>query len=207
MTTKRGRRPGQRWTPAELDYIRTNSTLGAERLAEHLGSTAQAVRHIASREGIPLISQVQDTYTVDCPCGVSFTVARLRKRARRQTLCESCRHREWRAKNERAVISPEAKMLYSARKRARERDVSFDLSIVDIVIPELCPVLGIALEPRRGASEKGPADNSPTLDRIVPELGYVPGNVQVISWRANKIKSDASLRELEAIVEWIRSRS
>jgi hypothetical protein len=44
---------------------------------------------------------------------------------------------------------------------------------------------------------------SPSLDRIVPELGYVKGNVRVISDRANRIKRDATLEELRAIVKYV----
>ena len=39
-------------------------------------------------------------------------------------------------------------------------------------------------------------DNSPTLDKIIPSLGYVSGNIWIISHRANTIKSDASIDEL-----------
>jgi hypothetical protein len=82
-----------------------------------------------------------------------------------------------------------------ARKRARARGVPFDLQSTDVVVPERCPVLGVALK-----LEAGPfSDNSATLDRIVPELGYVRGNVAVISSRANTLKSNASLAELAAL--------
>ena len=40
--------------------------------------------------------------------------------------------------------------------------------------------------------------------RIVPALGYVPGNVGVISFRANTIKNNASMREIEQLLEWLR---
>jgi hypothetical protein len=49
-------------------------------------------------------------------------------------------------------------------------------------------------------------DNSPSLDRIDTSKGYVKGNVWVISWRANKLKSDATLAELESIVLALRNR-
>lgn len=42
-----------------------------------------------------------------------------------------------------------------------------------------------------------------SLDRIVPSLGYVPGNVAVISHRANRIKSDATADELRAVADWL----
>ncbi len=44
---------------------------------------------------------------------------------------------------------------------------------------------------------------SPSLDRLDNTLGYIPGNVQVISWKANQIKSNATLQELQAIVAWL----
>lgn len=91
-------------------------------------------------------------------------------------------------------------MVASARARARELGREFSLTN-HIAIPIRCPVLGIEL--RHGVGS--PTDNSPTLDRIDNDLGYVDGNVAVISRRANRIKSDASLEELEAIVQWLRA--
>jgi hypothetical protein len=79
-----------------------------------------------------------------------------------------------------------------ARRRAREKGLPFDIEVVDVLIPEVCPVLGIPLAMAAGKV----APNSPTLDRIVPERGYVKGNVLVISFRANTIKQDATPEEL-----------
>lgn len=45
-------------------------------------------------------------------------------------------------------------------------------------------------------------DNTPSLDRIVPHKGYVPDNVCVISWRANRLKSDASPAELRMLADY-----
>ncbi len=92
-------------------------------------------------------------------------------------------------------------MFTQAKSRAKLKGVPFTITYDDIVIPEFCPVFGIKLEFNKG----GPKANSPSLDRIIPELGYVPGNVQVISHRANTIKNDATLEELEQIVAYIRS--
>jgi hypothetical protein len=73
--------------------------------------------------------------------------------------------------------------------------VPFDLTIDDIVIPEFCPCLGMRLV--RGKRAHGPA--SPTLDRKRPELGYTRDNIWVISYRANRIKNDATPEELTRI--------
>jgi hypothetical protein len=84
-------------------------------------------------------------------------------------------------------------MVKAARRRASERNLPFSITTADIKIPEFCPVLGIKLE--IGTGYKGnPA--SPSLDRIIPEIGYTPENVQVISVRANSMKRDASPAEL-----------
>lgn len=89
-------------------------------------------------------------------------------------------------------------LLYLARHRAKTKGIKFDLLVSDIVVPERCPVLGM---PIARAFGKGPKPHSPTLDRIDPALGYVRGNVRVISFRANALKSDASLEELELVLK------
>ena len=90
--------------------------------------------------------------------------------------------------------------MYGAKGRAKKLGLEFNLTIEDIIIPEFCPVLGIKLKQSFGNL----SDASPSLDRIVPELGYVKGNVKVISNRANTIKNNATLSELEKIAEYVR---
>lgn len=50
-------------------------------------------------------------------------------------------------------------------------------------------------------------NNSPSLDRMIPALGYVASNVRVISYRANAIKRDATLDELRALVAYVERES
>ena len=99
-------------------------------------------------------------------------------------------------------------MLFAARNRAKKNGWSFDLEEKDIVIPEFCPVLGIKLEYKRGTGVKrGDVSSyldSPSLDRIKPELGYVKGNVMVISYRANVLKSNATISELEKVIQYMK---
>lgn len=90
-----------------------------------------------------------------------------------------------------------ANMYYAAKQRAKRKGLPFAIEIADISIPEKCPLLGIKLE--KGI--KGFNPNSPSLDKIVPELGYVKGNVWVISMRANTIKQNASLEELQELTK------
>jgi hypothetical protein len=44
---------------------------------------------------------------------------------------------------------------------------------------------------------------SPSLDRLIPEFGYIPGNVAWICMRCNTIKSDASALEIRRVADWI----
>ncbi|MGZ2448490.1 hypothetical protein ACVIRO_001244 [Rhizobium ruizarguesonis] len=99
--------------------------------------------------------------------------------------------------------NPHYEMLEGARKRAREQGVQFSISKVDLIFPERCPVLDIPLFRSRGK----PTDNSPTLDKIIPERGYVPGNIQIISYRANRIKNNATVDELQRIAAYMLSLS
>jgi len=85
-----------------------------------------------------------------------------------------------------------------AKKRAKQNGVIFELSPTDIPeIPDVCPVLEI---PIKANDKAGPIDSSPSLDRIHPELGYIVGNVRIISNRANRLRADATLEELRMLV-------
>jgi hypothetical protein len=89
-------------------------------------------------------------------------------------------------------------LLYNARQRAKRKGLPFTITEHDIVVPAVCPVLGLPLVSHR--TGKGFQSNSPTLDRICPVKGYIPGNVRVISFRANLLKNDADPSELRAVL-------
>lgn len=139
--------------------------------------------------------------------------------------CTSCR-RKWKAKaaKESYWRNPEAKrqskarilhglraknpgrqlaaeLYYKAKYRAKRLGLPFTIAKEDIVIPDKCPVLGTVLNRSPGGFCN---PHVGTLDRIIPELGYTPGNVWVISWRANQLKSNGTLQELEAVCEALR---
>lgn len=95
--------------------------------------------------------------------------------------------------------NPERYLLTCAKIRARKENREFNIGIEDIIIPEYCPVLGIILEPCKGV--RGPS--SPSLDRIDNTKGYIKGNIRVISWRANRLKSDATVEELNRVIKYM----
>ena len=90
----------------------------------------------------------------------------------------------------------------AAKQRARLQNVPFNIEVSDVIVPEVCPVLGCRLE--RTPKSAGPS--SPSLDRIKPELGYTKGNVEVISLRANMLKSDCDVAELRHMIAWLERR-
>lgn len=94
------------------------------------------------------------------------------------------------------LLSRKRMMLRAARARAKDKGLPFNISINDFSIPETCPALGVEIT-------LGGGDTAPSLDRIVPALGYVKGNVVVLSHRANRIKNNASAHELRRIAEFL----
>jgi len=106
-----------------------------------------------------------------------------------QSWCNQCRH----AKH---VADPRKQMLVNARIQAKKKKLDFNIVLSDLIIPEQCPVLGIPIF--IGSFEK---NNSPSIDKIIPKLGYVKGNVRIISYRANTLKSNATLEEMLKIIE------
>ena len=87
---------------------------------------------------------------------------------------------------ERRVDTLQWRMYWSAKRRAELKNLPFSITPQDIHIPKFCPVFGTPL-------------TKPNLDRKINSLGYTPENIRVISDRANRIKSDATLEEIQAI--------
>jgi hypothetical protein len=137
-----------------------------------------------------------ERWIVNRTCTLCLIETNKRYKERNKDKCRNDR-RAW------DINNPEKSMLQRARHRARLNGLGFDLDIADIIIPEYCPVLGIPLI--KGITKAN--DNSPTLDRINNNLGYIKGNVVVVSYRANRIKNDSSIEELIKIVEYYRNNN
>jgi hypothetical protein len=98
------------------------------------------------------------------------------------------------------MANPCREMLVKAKHRAKKAGLDFNVGLEDVVIPKVCPVLGIPII--RGTGSR-PSPNSPSLDRIDPAKGYVKGNVMVISNRANTLKNNASADELRKVADYV----
>ena len=99
--------------------------------------------------------------------------------------------------------------LHNARSRARRDNVPFDITYeyLEKIATDECPVFGTRFE--WGISNLGKGQtkqNCPTLDRILPDKGYVKGNVAFISHKANRIKDNGTMQDHYAIADWIWER-
>jgi hypothetical protein len=93
------------------------------------------------------------------------------------------------------------KSLYNSLKySAKKRGIPFSLTIPELnnlTFPITCPILGIPIRFNREQR-----DDSISIDRIDSDRGYEIDNIIVISWRANRLKSDASLNDMQRITEF-----
>lgn len=92
--------------------------------------------------------------------------------------------------------------LRSSKHRAAKKNIENTLTLEDLQMmyptDNKCPILGINL------SWGMPRETSPSLDRIDPSKGYTYDNCQIISNRANTLKNNATLEELENIVRYLK---
>lgn len=118
--------------------------------------------------------------------------------------------RQWRVANKEKLkenndrwrySDPRKPMFHQARTRARTNNLPFKISMNDIKIPKRCPIFGMELKVNRGGP--GAAPNSPSLDRVINSKGYIPGNVRVISYRANQLKRDMDKKTAKKFYDYI----
>jgi hypothetical protein len=130
-------------------------------------------------------------------CGVLLTEENevLRPSNSRNYICKPCQANLSKAGR---VNHPKRFILYRSRGNAKIRGIENTLTEADISeIPEFCPIfpwIQLRYEVGNGINE-----GSPALDRIDNTKGYIPGNVRLISHRANVLKSDATDQELLAL--------
>ena len=88
-----------------------------------------------------------------------------------------------------------------AKARAKKDNLPFNIDVDDCIAPDKCPILGMKLIST--PKEMGPQDNSPSLDKIIPQKGYVKGNVAIISQLANRVKNSAKTsEEIRQVADW-----
>lgn len=134
-----------------------------------------------------------------CECGEIVTIPAARLKGGSNKSCGCLRRDRAGGLYRKHGLSKTAQytMFYDARKRSIALSLPFDIAPDDIVVPAECPVLGIPLV------QGGDRNSAPSLDRVIPSLGYTKGNIRVISFRANRLKSDATLDELRRVLAYV----
>ncbi len=92
--------------------------------------------------------------------------------------------------NDRPCNTKEYKMWWAAKKRANAKDIPFDIERSDVIITDDCPC---CLQPMI----------RPSLDKVKPDKGYTKGNVVVICYDCNVIKSFGDADRHRQIADFI----
>ena len=113
---------------------------------------------------------------------------------------------------EKKIKEPWLMMYKGIKYRAKQKSLDFDLTpeYIKSIWTDTCPILGIPLYPAvfesggtRHTCKAKPQTNSPTMDRIDSDKGYIKGNVCIMSYRANMIKNCGTLDEHRKIVSFL----
>jgi len=92
----------------------------------------------------------------------------------------------------------ELELFHHAKNRAKLKNLEFNITKEDIVIPKVCPIFGIPLNFEN-------KNNVPTLDRINSGKGYIKGNIQVICFKANRLKNNGTIEEFNKIIDFMKT--
>lgn len=169
----------------ELNYIKEQGSLGKTMtdLSKHYGVSRQRMK------------QVVDKYFPNWKSECGYAVQR-REKAEQHFI-------RWGNKDNSELYKSQLKKFRSKKYNTERIGKEWNISFGDIVWNTHCPILGMELDYFNDFR----AENSPSFDQVFPGEGYVKGNVQIISYRANRIKNDGSAEEHMKIAEWLNSLS
>ena len=107
-------------------------------------------------------------------------------------------------RRKRHIKNPKIRIREGARVRALKKGIEFDIDTYKDVpeIPEFCPIYKIPLFVGKGVS----TDNSPTLDRIDNNKGYIKGNIHIISRKANQMKSNGNFKDIKMLYNYMKKQ-
>ena len=96
-------------------------------------------------------------------------------------------------------------MVRRAEYRAKAKGLPFNITYQDITIPDDCPCCHVRLVPKheRLLHMKTGAFDTPSLDRKVPNLGYVRGNIGVLCMACNAKKSGIDEQMLKFLTDYL----
>jgi NUMOD3 motif len=194
---------GKTISQEQRDQISETLT-GRVQSQETVAKRSESIRNspkIQNRARYLALERGDKFYTPEEPCkyGHSFRDTKFME-------CVECKKDSNRTLNARVYA-----MWWSARKRAKRENLPFNLTreYIESIWPKdnRCPITKEVFESPTGAAKRGAIPSSPSLDKTTPELGYVEGNVAIISWYANKLKSSCSDSAFfRRLADWLDSR-
>lgn len=94
-------------------------------------------------------------------------------------------------------------LLSKCKSRSKKLNIPFDLDLNYLlsISSEYCPVFNSKLVWGRGNGFS--AEFSPSLDRLIPDKGYIKGNMAIISFKANRMKNNGSTEEIRKLLNWL----
>lgn len=160
-----------------------------------------------SSERDAAIAEGKDTYFTGKPCKRGHITERF---VATHTCVERSRGDHYQSDRDRyrAMDNTMPHQFRQRKNQAIKKGIPFTVELDDLEQPEYCPVLGLKLNYAWGGKNGKATDPcKATIDKLDPSKGYVPGNIFIISWRANKLKSDMTLNELEKILTYMKERN
>jgi hypothetical protein len=131
-----------------------------------------------------------DSYCKECRCLYQKSRKTISNKIRRDKMKIDTDYKQniLRLKRESHKRHLEQALFNRAKARAKKWNLDFNITIEDIVIPTICPILEIPIIP----GTKRNYHNTPSLDRIDNNKGYIKENIRVISMLANSMKNAAT---------------
>ena len=121
---------------------------------------------------------------------------------KRFTTCSQCEKDRF---NKRYRVNPIPQLISGFRNRAKKQNVPFNLTVDDMKdliknAADICPALGVKMKIAKLYANN--SNYSPSFDRIDPKKGYTKNNIVIVSNRANRIKSDATVDEIRKVADF-----
>ena len=161
------------------------------------GSVGMTMAEVARKYGISRqrMKQVVDKFIPDWSTTCGLIVNRQEK--------AEAYYKKWGEKESTELYEKKREKFRAKKANAVRIGYTWEIDFSDIVWNDVCPILGIPLDYYAHHVQ----ENSPSFDQIDAGLGYVKGNVHIISWRANRIKNNGTAQEHRQIADYLDSIS
>ena len=159
---------------------------------------------------LALVHSVEASFNKNCAsCGELLQLKYFHKNAQQTSgyscYCKDCTKKRNKLKYNKSAEDHIWKLkqtLKASKERANRKNLEHNLTLANLIylypLDNKCPIFGIELQ------WGFPKDSSPSLDRIDSKNGYTYNNCQIISNKANRLKSDATPQELELLVKYLK---